>query len=96
VFSFGELMDALPHIVPDDTVQLTALTERQRQVVALVCQGLSNKSIAEKLGLSEGTVKVHLHAIFEKLDVHSRTHIMVRFGTPWRVAGRTRLAQEAA
>jgi two-component system nitrate/nitrite response regulator NarL len=54
---------------------LAALTKRRRQVASLVCRGLSNRAIAEKLGLSEGTVKVHLHAIFEKLDLHSRTEL---------------------
>jgi DNA-binding NarL/FixJ family response regulator len=49
-----------------------ALTERERQVAALVGLGLSNKHIAAKLGLSEGTVKQHLHSIFRKLGVRSR------------------------
>jgi two-component system, NarL family, nitrate/nitrite response regulator NarL len=54
---------------------LAALTKRRRQVASLVCRGLSNRAIAEKLGLSEGTVKVHLQAIFGKLDLHSRTEL---------------------
>jgi two-component system nitrate/nitrite response regulator NarP len=41
----------------------------------LVSKGLSNRAIAEKLGLTVGTVKVHMHAIFEKLDLHSRTEL---------------------
>jgi two-component system, NarL family, nitrate/nitrite response regulator NarL len=49
-----------------------ALTHRRRQVAKLVLRGLSNREIAEQLGVSVGTVKVHLHAIYEKLDVHSR------------------------
>jgi DNA-binding NarL/FixJ family response regulator len=56
------------------------LTVRQHQVASLVCEGLSNKMIARKLGLSEGTVKVHLHAIFERLDVRSRHDLFIRFG----------------
>jgi two-component system nitrate/nitrite response regulator NarL len=51
------------------------LTDRRRQVAALVCQGLSNSEIAEKLGVIEGTVKIHLHGIYEKLDVHKRTEL---------------------
>ncbi len=51
------------------------LTNRRRQVAALVCQGLSNREIAEKLGLTVGTVKVHLHAMYEKLDIHNRTEL---------------------
>jgi len=53
------------------------LTDRQQQVATLVCDGLSNKMIARKLGVSEGTVKVHLHAIYEKLDILSRTQLMI-------------------
>ena len=64
-----------------------ALTARQQQVATLVCNRLSNKMIARKLGVTEGTVKVHLHAIFAKLDVRSRTALIARFGTMWRVAG---------
>ena len=48
------------------------LTERQREVATLASQGLSNKVIAQKLGLTEGTVKTHLNAIYVKLDLHSR------------------------
>ena len=47
--------------------RLAALTERQQQVATLVHGGLSNKTIAQKLGVSEGTVKAHLHAIYGKL-----------------------------
>ena len=53
------------------------LTDRQQQVATLVCDGLSNKMIARKLGVSEGTVKAHLHAIYEKLDVLCRTELMI-------------------
>jgi DNA-binding NarL/FixJ family response regulator len=66
--------------------QPTMLTNRQQEVATLVCDGLSNKMIARKLGVSEGTVKVHLHAIYRKLGVLSRTDLMVRFGTSWRIA----------
>jgi len=53
----------------------TALSNRRRQVATLVLRGLSNREIAEKLGLTVGTVKVHLHAMYEKLDVHSRSEL---------------------
>ncbi|MGA2891319.1 MAG: helix-turn-helix transcriptional regulator [Xanthobacteraceae bacterium] len=49
-----------------------ALTHREQEVVVLVTQGLSNKEVARKLGLSEGTVKMHLHSIYRKLDVSGR------------------------
>ena len=66
-------------------INLTMLTDRQHQVVILVCDGLSNKMIARKLGLSEGTVKVHLHAIYERLDVCSRHDLFIRFGRSQQV-----------
>jgi DNA-binding NarL/FixJ family response regulator len=56
---------------------LRALTKRRRQVARLACRGLSNREIAEKLGLIEGTVKVHLHAVYEKLNIHSRTKLAI-------------------
>jgi DNA-binding NarL/FixJ family response regulator len=54
-----------------------ALTAREREVVSLVCDGLSNKMIARKLGITEGTVKVHLHAVYDKLNVRSRIELRV-------------------
>jgi DNA-binding NarL/FixJ family response regulator len=57
------------------TKRLVRLTKRRRQVATLVAHGLSNREVAEKLGLTVGTVKTHLHAIFEKLEVHSRTEL---------------------
>ena len=49
------------------------LTERERQVMRLVAQGLANKEVGRHLGVSEGTVKIHLHKIYEKLGVANRT-----------------------
>ena len=55
------------------------LSEREREVVDLLCEGLSNGAIAERLGLSEKTVKNHLAHVFAKLDVASRAEAMVRW-----------------
>jgi DNA-binding NarL/FixJ family response regulator len=74
-------MSTRPSTVSDKLKQLNPLTERQRQVAMLACQGLSNKKIAQQLSVAEGTVKIHLNAVFEKLDVRSRTQLIVRFGT---------------
>jgi DNA-binding NarL/FixJ family response regulator len=49
------------------------LTERQMDVVRLLARGLSNKAIARELGVSEGTIKEHLLAVFRALDVRNRT-----------------------
>ena len=53
--------------------ELSTLTEREREVLDLLAQGLTNKEIAEKLVITTNTVKRHLKAIFEKLDVHTRS-----------------------
>ena len=49
------------------------LTARERQIAALICGGLSNRTIAQKLGASEGTIGIHLHNIFRKLEISNRT-----------------------
>ena len=53
------------------------LTRRQRDVLALLAQGLSNRKIAETLNIRETTVKVHVHAILEALGVANRTQAVV-------------------
>ncbi|GIF45657.1 LuxR family two component transcriptional regulator [Asanoa ferruginea] len=58
-----------------------SLTERELEVLNLLCQGLSNASIAEQLWLTEKTVKNHLNHIFAKLGVRSRTEAVVRWTT---------------
>ena len=53
------------------------LTVRQSQVLALMVRGLSNRDIADQLELTEGTVKIHVTAIFKTLGVNSRTQAMI-------------------
>jgi RNA polymerase sigma factor (sigma-70 family) len=70
---------AFRHAVEDARIslqamsELNALTDREREVLDLLAQGLTNKEIAEKLFITTNTVKRHLKAIFEKLDVHTRS-----------------------
>jgi DNA-binding NarL/FixJ family response regulator len=52
-----------------------ALTVRQHELARLVAQGLSNKQIARALVISDGTVKIHLHNVYEKLAVSNRTSL---------------------
>ena len=54
------------------------LTRRERELVELVRQGLRNRDIANELGVTEGTVKVYLHAIFDKFNVENRTELALR------------------
>jgi DNA-binding NarL/FixJ family response regulator len=49
------------------------LTEREREVLTLVGQGLANKQIARRLGIQEGTVKAHLTSVFQRIGVRDRT-----------------------
>jgi len=54
-----------------------ALTPREVEMVQLVAQGLRNKVIADRLSISEGTVKIHLHNIYEKLGVDGRLELVL-------------------
>ncbi|WP_447597839.1 response regulator transcription factor [Nitrospira sp. Nam80] len=55
-----------------------ALTEREREVIALIGQGLSNKDIADRLCISGITVRHHLTSIFDKLGVTTRQKLLIR------------------
>ena len=54
------------------------LAPREGQLIGFVRKGLRNKEIADQLGVTEGTVKVYLHAIFDKLGVSNRTELAIR------------------
>lgn len=55
-----------------------SLSAAERRVVELVCEGLTNPQIAERLHLSRRTVQSHLYNVFKKLDVSSRTELATR------------------
>jgi len=54
-----------------------ALTQREKEILSLIAKGLSNKVIARKLGIVEGTVKVHVKNLLHKLNLRSRVEAAV-------------------
>jgi len=58
------------------------LSPREREVAVLIARGLSNKEVARELGVSDGTVKIHVHSIFQKLGTKSRYSLISRGGPP--------------
>lgn len=54
------------------------LSEREREVASLVANGASNKEVADQLAITERTVKAHLGAVFEKLEVRDRLQLSLR------------------
>ena len=65
-----------------ESSQLEGLTERQQQVAGLVAEGCSNRTISERLGISDKTVEKHIQAIFSRWHLSSRTGIANRVLTP--------------
>jgi two-component system, NarL family, nitrate/nitrite response regulator NarL len=71
-------MQAARPAPPDpEAAKIAALTQRERDVIALICQGLPNREIGKKLYLSESTVRHHLTSIFDKLGVQSRLELVI-------------------
>ena len=71
-----------PDVVParsgDRDAHADDLTPREREVLQLLAEGLPNKQIAQRLRISEHTVKFHVNTIFSKLGAHSRTEAVTR------------------
>ncbi|HEY9578969.1 MAG TPA: response regulator transcription factor [Rhizorhapis sp.] len=70
----AELVSKAAH-APQDSGErkIELLTRREREITELICGGLSNRCIADTLGTSEGTITVHLHNIYQKLEITNRT-----------------------
>lgn len=81
----GMLLGAL-HRKRDQSIRLAELTEREKEVLRLLAQGLSNLEIADKMVLSEKTIKNHVSHILKKLDLRDRTQAAV-------LAWRTNMAE---
>ncbi len=60
-----------------EAIKIAALTDREREVIALICEGLQNKNIGLRLFISETTVRHHLTSIFSKLGVENRLELVI-------------------
>jgi len=64
---------AFPPARTDTAISMLALlTEREREITHMVSEGLSNREVGQRLNISEGTIKVHLHHIYDKLAIGNR------------------------
>ena len=61
-----------------ENASLSKLSDREREVATYVASGLSNKEVARHMGVTERTIKAHLTAIFEKLNVRDRLQLSVK------------------
>jgi DNA-binding NarL/FixJ family response regulator len=59
--------------------EMSTLTKREQEILALLAKGFLYKEIADQLGISLSTVRAHLHTVYEKLHVQSRTEAVVKF-----------------
>jgi DNA-binding NarL/FixJ family response regulator len=74
------LLDRFAHALPgprEPPPELTELTDREREVLALLASGLSNAELAERLVLSETTIKTHVSSILRKLGVRDRVQAVI-------------------
>ena len=75
--TFADRLPASGRADPPQSARIDALTAREREVLELVARGLSNIEIAERLVLSEATVKSHVGRILSKLELRDRVQIVV-------------------
>jgi DNA-binding NarL/FixJ family response regulator len=71
-----DLAEAVGHPVIRSDAR-SVLSHRERDVYDELCQGLTNRQIARRLFISEATVKVHVHHIYDKLGIRSRTALRI-------------------
>jgi DNA-binding NarL/FixJ family response regulator len=60
---------------PETQAPLAKLNPRERRIAALVARGMRNRAIGAEIGIGEGTVKVYLHAMHQKLGIDNRTEL---------------------
>lgn len=75
----GQVLDALQRRADPGTSSLTTLSVQEHRVLALITDGLTNRQIAERLGLTENTVKNYLTNVFDKLQVRRRAQAAALF-----------------
>ena len=75
---FGAAVERMARSQPTLLEGSQRLTPRELEVARLVANGLRNKEITERLSVSEGTVKIHLHNIYEKLGTNDRVKLALR------------------
>ena len=63
-------------VASNQASEIELLTQREREVMDLLVKGMTNREIAESLVITNNTVKRHLKAIFEKLQVHTRSAVI--------------------
>jgi two-component system nitrate/nitrite response regulator NarL len=84
------LTELLAHALREESVpkdpEQAGLTERENEILDLIAAGYSNKLIARELGITEGTVKVHVKHLLKKLNLRSRVEAAV-----WAVSGKKRV-----
>ena len=73
-----------PFVLDEDRVRELQLTPRELEILRLIAEGLSNKEIAERVFVSENTVKTHASRVFDKLGARRRTEA-VQLGKSWRL-----------
>lgn len=75
----GSLLQNLdkPVVVNPEESKIRSLTDREREVISLVGEGLKNKQIGERLFISETTVTHHLSSVFSKLEVSDRLELII-------------------
>lgn len=82
---FGDkIIDRIPELLnkkPEYDFNAHGISEKEREIMELVAEGLSNKEISTKLYLSEGTVRNYISSLLDKLDLRDRTQLAVYYYT---------------
>lgn len=73
----AQFQQLAPDGSPSTSAEESPLTQREQEILALIASGKSNSEIAEMLYIAAGTVRVHVHAILQKLEVRDRTQAVV-------------------